>query len=94
MPTKTSLRIRLARFGATNRPFYRIRVVDSKFKRDGRFIEQLGTFDPIPNNGRKFVRLNTDRIKYWIGKSYLSCCMCVCMCSFFNIIYIPNLVLL
>ena len=61
------LRIRFTRMGVTNRPFYRIRVVDSRFPRDGRFIEQLGTFDPIPVNGRKFVRLNTDRIKYWLG---------------------------
>jgi small subunit ribosomal protein S16 len=62
------VRIRLARFGRTNRPFYRIHVADSRMKRDGRFLEAVGTYDPLPTEqGKKVVRLNTDRIKYWLG---------------------------
>jgi small subunit ribosomal protein S16 len=63
------VRIRLARFGRIRDPFYRIRVQDSRRSRDGKFIEQVGTYDPIPNraDNMKEVRLDVERIKYWLS---------------------------
>lgn len=62
------LTIRLALGGCTNRPFYRIVAAHNKCPRNGRFVEQLGSFDPLPNsNGEKLVALNLDRIRHWIG---------------------------
>ena len=63
-----ALKIRLARAGAKKRPFYRIVVADSRSPRDGRFIEKLGTYNPLlkredPNR----VTLNEDRIRHWLG---------------------------
>ncbi len=63
-----SLRIRLARGGAKKRPFYRIVVADSRSPRDGRFIEKIGTYDPMlerDNPGR--VRLDVERAKHWLS---------------------------
>ncbi|GBF89200.1 30S ribosomal protein S16 [Raphidocelis subcapitata] len=62
------LRIRLARFGRRNLPFYRIVVAEAKSKRDGRHLEQLGWYDPHPApDGNKHLGLNFERIKYWLG---------------------------
>ncbi|KAM6184845.1 small ribosomal subunit protein bS16m [Rhynchocyon petersi] len=62
------LTIRLALGGCTNRPFYRIVVAFNKYSRDGRFVEQLGSYDPLPNShGEKIVALNLERIRHWIG---------------------------
>jgi small subunit ribosomal protein S16 len=62
-----SLKIRLTRAGAKKRPFYRIVVADSRYPRDGRFIEIVGTWNPIlPKNDEKRVTLNTDRIQHWM----------------------------
>jgi small subunit ribosomal protein S16 len=61
-----SLKLRLARAGAKKRPFYRIVVADSRSPRDGRFIEIVGTWNPIlPKGDEKRVVLNADRIKHW-----------------------------
>ena len=61
-----SLKIRLARAGAKKRPFYRIVIADSRSPRDGRFIEIVGTYNPIlPKGDEKRVTLNVDRIKHW-----------------------------
>ena len=61
-----SLKLRLARAGAKKRPFYRIVVADSRSPRDGRFIEVVGTWNPIlPKGDEKRVTLNVDRIKHW-----------------------------
>jgi small subunit ribosomal protein S16 len=63
-----SLKIRLARAGAKKRPFYRIVIADSRSPRDGRFIEIVGTYNPIlPKNDEKRVTLNVERIKHWQG---------------------------
>jgi small subunit ribosomal protein S16 len=63
-----SLKIRLARAGAKKRPFYRIVVADSRAPRDGRFIEIVGTYNPIlPKGDENRVTLNVDRIKHWQG---------------------------
>jgi small subunit ribosomal protein S16 len=64
-----SLKIRLTRAGAKKRPFYRIVVADSRYPRDGRFIEIVGTWNPIlPKNDPKRVELVTERIQHWISK--------------------------
>lgn len=57
--------LRLARFGAKKRPFYRIVATDSHAKRDGRFLELLGTYDPLKDPPA--VTLNNERIQYWVG---------------------------
>lgn len=68
MPSCTGLKIRLALHGCTNRPFFHIIVTESRFKRNGRHLEQLGSFDPMPNyNNEKLASLNVKRIKYWLG---------------------------
>jgi len=66
------LKIRLARGGAKKRPFYRIVIADVRAPRDGRFIEKVGTFDPLlPKDSEDRVTLNEERIKYWIGHGAL-----------------------
>ena len=60
------VRIRLARHGAKKKPFYRIVVADNESPRDGRFLEKVGTYDPLVNPAK--VALNSDRIKYWMEK--------------------------
>ena len=59
-----AVKIRLARHGATKRPFYRIVVADSESKRDGRFLENVGTYNPLRNPAE--VSLKTERIQYWL----------------------------
>ena len=60
-----AVKIRLARHGAKKRPYYRIIVADSRCRRDGRFIEEVGRYNPCvhPN----FVKFDMDRIDYWLG---------------------------
>ncbi|XP_014254684.1 probable 28S ribosomal protein S16, mitochondrial [Cimex lectularius] len=61
--------IRLARRGCTNRPFYHIVVMMKRRNQHDQPIEQLGSFDPMPNtNGEKLVAFNFERIGYWIGE--------------------------
>ena len=63
-----SLKIRLARGGAKKRPFYRIVVADSRSPRDGRFIEKIGTYDPmLAKDHPDRIRFDADRAKYWLG---------------------------
>ena len=61
-----SVKIRLARFGAKKKPFYRVVAADSSFPRDGRFIERLGTYDPRKDPPE--INLNGDKIVAWINK--------------------------
>ena len=64
-----SLKIRLARGGAKKRPHYRIVVADSRMPRDGRYIERLGTYDPLlAKDNESRVTLKDDRIRYWLDK--------------------------
>lgn len=60
-----AVRIRLKRMGAIHDPKYRIAVVDSRKKRDGRVIEEIGYYDPIPNPS--IIEVDTDRAIYWLG---------------------------
>jgi len=63
-----SLRIRLARGGAKKRPFYRIVIADSRSPRDGRFIEKIGTYNPmVPKDHPERIKLDEDRAKHWIS---------------------------
>ena len=63
-----SLKIRLARGGAKKRPFYRIVVADSRMPRDGRFIERVGTYNPmLPKEHPERVNLKTERIQHWLS---------------------------
>ncbi len=64
-----ALAIRLARGGRKGRPFYRIVVADKRMPRDGRFIEKLGTYNPLlANDDDKRVVLNEERIKHWLSE--------------------------
>jgi small subunit ribosomal protein S16 len=63
-----SVRIRLARGGTKKRPFYRIVATDSRDARDGRFLEKLGTYNPIlPGDSPERVVLREERLRYWLG---------------------------
>jgi small subunit ribosomal protein S16 len=63
-----SVRIRLARGGTKKRPFYRIVATDSRDARDGRFLEKLGTYNPIlPSDNPERVVLREERLRYWLG---------------------------
>ncbi len=59
--------IRLARGGAKKRPFYHLVVTDSRNARDGRFIERLGFFNPIAAGAEERLRINQERLKYWVS---------------------------
>lgn len=59
--------IRLSRGGAKKRPFYHVVVTDSRAKRDGRYIERLGFFNPIASGKAPRLSLNEERIQYWLG---------------------------
>ncbi len=64
-----SLKIRLSRGGAKKRPFYRIVVADARMPRDGRFVEKIGTFDPIKaKDDANRVVLDAEKAKAWIAK--------------------------
>ncbi|WP_020173582.1 30S ribosomal protein S16 [Methyloferula stellata] len=64
-----SVKIRLSRGGAKKRPYYRIVIADSHFARDGRFIERIGSFDPLkPKDAADRVVLDTEKAQAWIAK--------------------------
>ncbi|HHH46752.1 MAG TPA: 30S ribosomal protein S16 [Thiotrichales bacterium] len=60
--------IRLARGGAKKRPFYHIVVTDSRNRRDGRYIERVGFFNPIARGNEVRLKVDRERIDYWIGQ--------------------------
>lgn len=59
--------IRLARGGAKKRPFFNIVVADSRNRRDGRFIERVGFYNPVASGGEQPLRIALDRVTYWTG---------------------------
>lgn len=61
-----AVRIRLARHGAKKSPFYRIVAADGRMRRDGRFLEMLGTYDPREEPA--VVKLKAERIRYWLSQ--------------------------
>jgi len=62
-----AVRIRMKRLGRKHRPYFRIVAIDARQPRDGRTLEELGTYDPMVKNTDERVRLKPDRIKYWIS---------------------------
>lgn len=59
--------IRLARHGAKKRPFYQMVVTDSRNARDGRFIENVGFFNPLARGQEEKIRIDLDRVDHWVG---------------------------
>lgn len=59
--------IRLSRAGAKKRPFYHLVVTDSRNKRDGRYIERLGFFNPVGKESEENLRIDLERVDHWIG---------------------------
>ena len=64
-----AMKIRLARGGSKKRPHYSIVAADSRMARDGRFLEKLGTYDPLlPKDDENRVKMDVERVKYWLGE--------------------------
>jgi small subunit ribosomal protein S16 len=64
-----SIKIRLARGGSKKRPFYRIVAADSRMPRDGRYIERLGTYNPLlPKDSEERVKMDLERVQHWLGQ--------------------------
>ncbi|MCA0870749.1 30S ribosomal protein S16 [Seohaeicola saemankumensis] len=64
-----AMKIRLARGGSKKRPFYRIVAADSRMPRDGRFIEKLGTYNPLlPKDSEERVKMDMERVQYWLSQ--------------------------
>jgi len=64
-----AMKIRLARGGSKKRPFYRIVAADSRMPRDGRYIEKLGTYNPLlAKDSEERVKMDMERVKYWLGE--------------------------
>ncbi len=61
-----SVRIRMSRHGSKKRPFYRIVVADARAPRDGKYIEQVGTYDPLSDPPK--INLKDEKLAYWIDK--------------------------
>lgn len=60
--------IRLARGGAKKKPFYSIVVADSRMRRDGRYIERIGFFNPVARGNEVKLTIDSDRLNYWLGQ--------------------------
>lgn len=60
--------IRLSRTGAKKKPFYHVVVTDSRNRRDGRYIERVGFFNPVAQGQEETLRLNGERVDYWVSK--------------------------
>jgi small subunit ribosomal protein S16 len=60
--------IRLSRAGAKKRPFYHLVVTDSRNRRDGRYIERVGYFNPVGKDHEENLRIDVERIDYWVGQ--------------------------
>ena len=60
--------IRMARGGSKKRPFYQIVVTDSRNRRDGRFIERVGFFNPVARGNEESIRIDRERVDYWVSK--------------------------
>ncbi len=64
-----AIKLRLARGGSKKRPFYRIVVADSRMPRDGRYIEKIGTYNPLlPKDSEERVKMDMERVTYWLGE--------------------------
>lgn len=61
------VKLRMKRMGRRHRPYYRVCAMDQRTNRDGRPIEELGTYDPVESADDKAVNLNVERIRYWLS---------------------------
>ncbi len=67
-----SVKIRLSRAGAKKRPYYRVVVADTRSPRDGRFIEKIGSYNPmVPHESPDRIKFDADRVKHWISQGAL-----------------------
>jgi small subunit ribosomal protein S16 len=62
------VKLRLKRFGRKNRPVYRLNAMDTRVPRNGRSIEELGSFDPLEKDVAKQTNFNMERVNYWLSK--------------------------
>jgi small subunit ribosomal protein S16 len=62
------VKIRMKRMGRRHRPFYRINAMDTRSPRDGRVVEELGFYDPLTQDQEKQLKINEERIRYWLDK--------------------------
>lgn len=62
------LKIRMRKQGRTNRPFYRIVVTDVRTKRDGKYVEAIGWYNPIEQNENKVFSVDSERVEYWLAQ--------------------------
>jgi len=60
--------IRLSRAGAKKKPFYHLVVTDNRNRRDGRYIERLGFFNPVSKGSEEHLRIDLERVDYWLGQ--------------------------
>ncbi len=60
--------IRMSRGGAKKRPYYKIVVADSRMPRDGRYLEQLGFYNPSATENEETLRINQERVDHWVGQ--------------------------
>ncbi len=63
-----AVRIRLRRMGAKKRPFYRVVVADAHAPRDGRFIDTLGTYNPLKSEPAESIKLNAEKVRLWLAR--------------------------
>ena len=64
-----AMKIRLARGGSKKRPFYRVVAADTRMPRDGRYVEKLGTYNPLlPKDSEERVKLDMERVQYWLDQ--------------------------
>ena len=86
-----AVRIRLARGGAKKRPFYRIVVADSRSPRDGRFIEVLGTYNPLlANEHPERLVLKTERVQHWLSQGAQASDRVARFCAAAGLITLPS----
>lgn len=62
-----AVKLRMKRFGRTHHPVYRLTATDSRSPRDGRVLEELGQYDPLNEDASAQLKLNVERIQYWLG---------------------------
>ena len=62
------VKIRLSRSGGKKNPFYHLTVTDSRNRRDGSYIERIGYYNPVAKGGEVPLRIDTDRVTYWLGQ--------------------------
>ena len=82
-----AVKIRLARGGSKKRPYYRIVVADLRAPRDGKYIERVGSYNPLlPKDHEDRIKLDIDRIKEWLSKGAKPTYIALSLCFSFNLV--------